>query len=337
MNKRNGSTKIELLLVVGIIAILAAILLPALSRAREAKRRASCMNNLKQWGQIFKMYSSESIDHRYPDNAGGKMELELPGTGNMIFYSLMRAATGPSQDLYPEYLTDLKIGICPSAERNDDVKKLGNCSSATDMIANGRPDTWMVGWPDCNTPEAPKKLLMWEPSYFYLCKLIRSEWVFNSQQNAEAIGAALLKDFGQGAATETPGFTPADQKLIDTIDATFYKDCTVTLPEGGFGTVKALHIKEGVDRFFITDIHGPSGELHATNCIPIMWDMVRFVQTGVEGALGLLEFNHTPGGSNTLFMDGHVEFVRYPIPVESISGWPLSKTVVIARYWGGGN
>ena len=49
-----------------IIGILAAILLPALARAREAARRASCANNLKQMGIIYKMYANESEGEKYP-------------------------------------------------------------------------------------------------------------------------------------------------------------------------------------------------------------------------------------------------------------------------------
>jgi prepilin-type N-terminal cleavage/methylation domain-containing protein len=58
----HGFTLVELLVVIGIISILISILLPSLARAREAAKKTQCLSNLRQMGDIFRIYAAQNKD-----------------------------------------------------------------------------------------------------------------------------------------------------------------------------------------------------------------------------------------------------------------------------------
>jgi prepilin-type N-terminal cleavage/methylation domain-containing protein/prepilin-type processing-associated H-X9-DG protein len=117
-------TLIELLVVIAIIAILAAMLLPTLSRAKEAGKRISCLNNLRQLSIASTMYVGES-QGSYPP----------------------RSNTDRWPDrFYDSYGKNLKLLLCPSEITNTPDS---NGGSNSNNVADAMPRSYFInGWND---------------------------------------------------------------------------------------------------------------------------------------------------------------------------------------------
>jgi len=93
---RRGMTKIEVLVVIALIAMLAAMLLPALAMARRKVSRISCASNLKQIGLSFKVWALDH-DGKYPMQTsitnGGTMELIASGNAFVHFQIMSNELT----------------------------------------------------------------------------------------------------------------------------------------------------------------------------------------------------------------------------------------------------
>jgi len=140
---KNGFTLIELLVVISIIAMLLAILMPALGKVKKQAQRVVCMTNLSQWGLILTLYTEDHDGHFF----AGYYDYTDP---NGVTH------TSNDADLWPyvleSYYQSPQLKFCPSAKhpRSGRYKSRSAWGNKSDRILSG--SYGLNGWV-CDTPE----------------------------------------------------------------------------------------------------------------------------------------------------------------------------------------
>jgi prepilin-type N-terminal cleavage/methylation domain-containing protein len=147
--RRPGFTLVELLVVIGIIAVLISILLPALNKAREASKRAACASNLHQLYITLQIYANANRD-QVPIGVSGGNNAAIADASN--YFLSRRNSSAPDPDVGNGRFTALGLLFKAGILKTGDSGRVLYCPSQTSLDHDfNTPDN---PWPPVNIPSS---------------------------------------------------------------------------------------------------------------------------------------------------------------------------------------
>jgi prepilin-type N-terminal cleavage/methylation domain-containing protein/prepilin-type processing-associated H-X9-DG protein len=339
--RRPGFTLIELLVVIAIIGVLIALLLPAVQAAREAARRAQCVNNLKQVGLAMHNYESTNIVF-----APGRINTYIAGSGHcwgaysqMLPYVEQQGvfnAMNFSMNPDPDYTTSssvvnltaavlvVNIFLCPSDGGQPLSQVGGGMYAAHNYLLNVGS-----GYSVVQSPPSP---LTAPNGIFFENSAVRIADVTDGTSQTIAISETIRSTAGAPtgfsgavvfAADPLGGFVITGNNTAGNgppivSDDDYATRCLTNSPPG-FQPTRGIKWLYGAPGHSMYNHRRPPndkrydcrGGLPHSDKSPADW---------VNLSLNIASRSRHPGGVNSLFCDGHVQFIKNSVNVTSWQG-----------------
>ena len=313
---RRGFTLVELLVVIGIIALLISILLPALNAAREQARAIKCLSNVRQLGFATIMFAQDHKGYmptcsddqyaKYQDPGRVKFVYRTAGTGSAVFDSYsslvpyLGAKFGDSNSFINLPNGQSQVFVCPSDRWQDGTPTAGYgiISNVTSLPANTVPGLSYSYFPVSYGVNAD------------IATCIDQYGIGRCQPNAtdqvSVSGGPLVNGANQ----------PLNCKLFrvyHSSEVLMYGDCG-TRPSNGAGVILYHNDTLYYTTDYITAAGVPSGKslstLEATLKYTYLAGKLPITSTGYQSQIPGNIARHRNDRINIVFCDGHAEGVR---------------------------